>query len=116
MLKLKLMAIVLTVAVAGTASAGWRNMRVEAANAASFEESVAAFEKELSTARHYVFMLALQDIWAQGLQRATAEHREYTEAEYGSSTTKASGPVPLDWTQAHVHFATLHLTGNGPVR
>jgi hypothetical protein len=41
---------------------------------------------------------------------------EYTEAEYGSSTTKASGPVPLDWTQAHVHFANLHLTGNGPVR
>ncbi|HET8697991.1 MAG TPA: hypothetical protein VFO94_10920 [Gammaproteobacteria bacterium] len=57
-------------------------MRVEAANAAGFEESVAAFEKELSTARHYVFMLALQDIWAQGLQRATAEQREYTEAEY----------------------------------
>jgi hypothetical protein len=57
-------------------------MRVEAANAASFDESVAAFEEELSTARRYVLLLALQDIWAQGLQRARAEQREYTEAEY----------------------------------
>jgi hypothetical protein len=57
-------------------------VRVEASNAASFEASVARFEEELSTARQYVFMLALQDIWAQGLQRATAEQREYTEAEY----------------------------------
>ena len=82
MLKLKLMATALAVAFAGTASAGWRTMRVEAANAASFEESVAAFEEELSTARHYVLMLALQDIWAQGLQSASDEQREYTEAEY----------------------------------
>jgi hypothetical protein len=41
---------------------------------------------------------------------------EYTEAEYGSSTTKATGKIPLDWTGGHSHFATLHLTGNGPVR
>ena len=82
MLKLKLAATVLAVAFAGTASAGWRSMRVEAANLDSFDESVAAFEEELSTARHYVFMLALQDIWAHGLQRASAEQREYTEAEY----------------------------------
>ena len=82
MLKLKVAAAVLAIAFAGTASAGWRAMRVQAADLASFEESVAAFEGELSTARHYVFMLALQDIWAQGLQRAGAEQRAYTEAEY----------------------------------
>ena len=82
MLKLKLAATVVAVVFAGTASAGWRSMRVEAADMASFDESVAAFEAELSTARTYVFMLALQDIWAQGLQRARAEQREYTEAEY----------------------------------
>ena len=82
MLKLKVAATALAIALAGTASAGWRTMRVEAADLSSFEESVAAFEGELSTARHYVFMLALQDIWAQGLQRAGAEQREYTEAEY----------------------------------
>jgi hypothetical protein len=41
---------------------------------------------------------------------------EYTEAEYGSSTTKGGGKVPLDWTNGHSHFATLHLTGKGPVR
>ena len=82
MLKLKVIVTALAVAFAGSASAGWRAMRVEAANAASFEESVAAFEEELSTARHYVLMLALQDIWAQGLQSASDEQREYTEAEY----------------------------------
>ena len=82
MLKLKVAATALAIALAGTASAGWRTMRVEAADLSSFEESVGAFEEELSTARHYVFMLALQDIWAQGLQRANAEQREYTEAEY----------------------------------
>ena len=82
MLKLKLAATVLAIAFASTASAGWRTMRVEAANAANFDESVAAFEEELSTARHYVLILALQDIWAQGVQRAGAEQREYTEAEY----------------------------------
>jgi hypothetical protein len=82
MLKLKVTAIALAVAFASTASAGWRSMRLEASNMASFTTSVAAFEEELSTARHYVFMLALQDVWAQGLQRAGAEQREYTEAEY----------------------------------
>ena len=82
MLKLKIAATVLAIAFASSASAGWRSMRVEAADLATFEESVAAFEGELSTARHYVFMLALQDIWARGLERASAEQREYTEAEY----------------------------------
>src|SRR5690349_18684278 len=82
MFKLKLTAIALALTFAGSASAGWRSMRVEAASLASFEESVATFEDELSTARHYVFMLALQDIWANGLQRATSEQREYTETEY----------------------------------
>ena len=82
MLKLKLTVIALAIGLAGTASAGWRSMRVEAADLASFEETVARFEEELSTARHYVFMLALQDIWAQGLQSAGAQQRDYTEAEY----------------------------------
>ena len=79
---LKLTLTMLAIALAGTASAGWRSLRVEAADLATFEESVAGFEEELSSARHYVFMLALQDIWAQGLERARAEQREYTEAEY----------------------------------
>ncbi len=41
---------------------------------------------------------------------------EYFEAEYCSSTTKCVGPVALDWTGAHGHMATLHLTPYGPVR
>ena len=41
---------------------------------------------------------------------------ECTEAEFASSTTRASGPIAHDWTQAHSHFAMLHPTPNGPVR
>jgi hypothetical protein len=37
---------------------------------------------------------------------------EYTEAEYASSTTKATGPVKLDWSGRHAHFAMLHLGPN----
>jgi hypothetical protein len=38
---------------------------------------------------------------------------EYTEAEYASSITKATGPVKLDWAGRHAHFAMLHLGPNG---
>jgi hypothetical protein len=79
---LKVTIAVLAIALAGTASAGWRSMRLEANDMASFTSSVAAFEKELSTARQYVFMLALQDIWAEGLQSAGDQPREFTETEY----------------------------------
>jgi hypothetical protein len=41
---------------------------------------------------------------------------EYTEAEFASSTTKATGAIPLDWSGRHAHLAMLHLTGAGPVR
>jgi hypothetical protein len=41
---------------------------------------------------------------------------EYAEAEFGSSTTKASGLIAHDWTQRHSHFAMLHMGPNGPVR
>lgn len=41
---------------------------------------------------------------------------EYTEAEFASSTTRATGKVPLDWMRGHGHFAMLHLTNTGPVR
>ncbi len=54
-----------------------------------------------------------------------AEHRvsvtiphgfEYTEAEYGSGTTKATGEVALDYSQSYGQFAMIHLTQNGPMR
>lgn len=40
---------------------------------------------------------------------------EYHEAEYASSTTTATGPVPLDWARGHSHLNILHMTRNGPV-
>ncbi len=49
--------------------------------------------------------------------RVTLPHGfEYTEAEYGSGTTKASGEVKLDFTQSYGQFAMIHTTQNGPVR
>ncbi len=54
-----------------------------------------------------------------------AEHRarvtlpngfEYTEAEYGSGTTKATGAVPLEFADSYGQFAMLHLTHSGVVR
>ena len=80
---LKLTVAVLAIALAGTASAaGWRSMRIDASSEASFTESVAALQEKLSTARSYVFALALQDIWMQGREEATAAQRAYTASEY----------------------------------
>jgi hypothetical protein len=54
-----------------------------------------------------------------------AEHRarvvlpegfEYTEAEYASSTIKATGAIPLDVQGGHAHFALLHMGTNGVIR
>jgi hypothetical protein len=54
-----------------------------------------------------------------------AEHRakvvlpngfEYSEAEYASSTTNATGAIPLDIKGGHAHFAMLHMGTNGVVR
>jgi hypothetical protein len=41
---------------------------------------------------------------------------EYTEAEFASSTAKASGVIAHDWTSGHAHLSVLHLTPQGPVR
>jgi hypothetical protein len=80
---LKPMVVVLAVALASTASAaGWRSLRVDASSEAAFEQSLAEFKDKLSPARRYVFGKALKDIWLKGSQSATAEQREYTDADY----------------------------------
>jgi hypothetical protein len=40
---------------------------------------------------------------------------EYHEAEYVSSTTRASGTVKHDWAGRHGHLAMMHMTPKGPV-
>lgn len=54
-----------------------------------------------------------------------AEHRarvtlptgfEYTEAEYCSGHTKASGPLPLDFVGTHAHLNRFDWSRNGVVR
>ena len=79
---LKLTVAVLGIALAGTAAAGWRDLRVDGSSEAAFTESLEAFQEKLSPARRYVFGEALKDIWLQGARQAVAEQREYTAAEY----------------------------------
>ncbi len=79
---LKLTVAVVAMALVGTASAGWRSMRVDGSSEASFNASVAAIRAELPGARKYVFESALQDIWVLGVRSADAEQREYTKDDY----------------------------------
>ena len=79
----KLTVAVLTVALAGTASAaGWRDLRIDATSEASFGQSVELFRDKLTKSRKHAFERALQDIWTQRTQDATAEQREYTQEDY----------------------------------
>jgi hypothetical protein len=41
---------------------------------------------------------------------------EFTEAEFGSSTTKATTAIHHDWQQRHAHLATIDIGPYGPVR
>ena len=82
MLKLAVAAI-FALGLAGTANAaGWRSLRLDARDEATFTQSVAAFEDKLSPERWYVFRVALHDIWDQGTKSAAAGQREYTAADY----------------------------------
>lgn len=38
---------------------------------------------------------------------------EYKRAEYASGSTRAKGPVALDWNQCHSHLAMLDLSTHG---
>lgn len=41
--------------------------------------------------------------------------KEFRIAEVASGTTKASGQVPLDFTNSHAHFVDITLTSKGVV-
>ena len=45
-----------------------------------------------------------------------AEGFEFIEAEFGSSTTKARGPIPHDWADRHAHLAMIDIGPYGPHR
>lgn len=83
---LKLTVAALAFALAGTAAAGWRDLRIDGSSEASFAESMEAFKEKLPRERHYVFVLAMQDIWVQGVEAAKAADREYTAIEYFRQT------------------------------
>jgi hypothetical protein len=53
---------------------------------ASVAESMEAFKEKLPRDRLYVFVLAMQDIWVQGVEAAKATDREYTAIEYFRQT------------------------------
>jgi hypothetical protein len=80
---LKLTVAVLSVVIAGTASAaGWRNLRIDASSEASFSESIAAFQDKLTPSRRIAFARSLQDIWLQGTKLAGEQQGEYTQTDY----------------------------------
>jgi hypothetical protein len=80
---LKLTVAVLTIALAGTASAaGWRSLRVDGRSEAAFTESVEAFKEKLPLSRRYAFAWALQDIWVEGVKDAEANQRDYTDDDF----------------------------------
>jgi hypothetical protein len=79
---LRLTIALLTLAFAATASAGWRDLRVDGSSADAFAKSLDVFKEELSAPRQYVFGEALKDIWVVGAKKAEAEQRDYTADEY----------------------------------
>ena len=80
---LKIGVAVLAIVLAGTAgAAGWRDLRVDGSSEAAFQQSLAAFNEELSPERQSVFSLALIDVWNQGTAAAKADQREFTVNDY----------------------------------
>ena len=79
---LKLTVAMLAFALAGTAAAGWRELRIDASSEEAFAKSLEAFKDKLSPAHRYVFGEALKDIWLQGTEQAKAGQREYTDSDY----------------------------------
>jgi hypothetical protein len=53
---------------------------------------------------------------AHRVRVSIAEGFEFTEAEFGSSTTKATGAIPLEWVDRHAHLAIIDIGPNGPRR
>jgi hypothetical protein len=47
---------------------------------------------------------------------AFADSFEFTEAEFGSSSTKAGGAIPLDWKDRHAHLTIIDIGPYGPHR
>ena len=79
---LKLTVAMVALVLAGTASAGWRDLRVDGSSEEAFAKSLEAFQDKLSPARRYVFGEALKDIWIQGEKAAAAERRAYADEDY----------------------------------
>ena len=79
---MKLVIAMLALAFAGTATAGWRDLRVDASSEEAFAKSLQTFEQQLSPERRHVFGEALMDIWLKGARDAEANQSEYTVADY----------------------------------
>ena len=87
---LKLTFAVLALALAGTAAAGWRGLRVDGSSDEAFAKSLEAFKDKLSPAHRFVFGEALKDIWLQGTKQAEADQREYTASDYYAQLDRLS--------------------------
>ena len=79
---LKLTVAALAFALAGTAAAGWRDLRIDGSSEAAFAKSLDEFKDKLSPAHRCVLGEALKDIWLEGEKQAAADQREYTNSDY----------------------------------
>jgi hypothetical protein len=79
---LRVVLALLAVSVAGSASAGWRDLRIDASSEAAFTESVAMLQEKLSRTRAGFLTLALHDLWVTGTERAESDGRVFTAEDY----------------------------------
>jgi hypothetical protein len=80
---LKLTVALMTLALAGTASAAeWRSLRIDASSEAAFNESIELFRDRAPPPRVYAFERSLQEVFMQGAAKAAADEREYTQSDY----------------------------------
>jgi hypothetical protein len=79
---LKTTAAVLATVLAGSASAGWRDLAIDGSSEASFVQSVATLRQELSRARGIELDRALNELWVQGALDGIRDGRAYTADDY----------------------------------
>jgi hypothetical protein len=104
---LKLTIAVLATALAGTATAGWRDLRVDGTSEAAFAQSLEVFKEKLSPARRQVFGEALKDIWLEGTTAAEAEQREYTASDYYGQVDGLGYDEVVNYTDPTGHTAKM---------
>jgi hypothetical protein len=79
---LKTTAAVLATVLAGSASAGWRDLAIDGSSEENFVLSVTTLRQELSRVRGIQLDRALTELWVQGTLDGIRDGRAYTADDY----------------------------------